>query len=148
MAQNNSMNPKTTDLGEEILPHEVDAAPPPTNKPVIHLPASLADVEAAHIGQSTDSASLGAEEQGDRAMATGSPLTAGDPDAIAERAEAVGEEAVGGTTPTPEQNDTDAIGAAAGIDVKPEHPVGVLNQMHRRDNQRFELDPDSKEAES
>lgn len=142
------MNAKTTDLGEELLPREIDATPQPTNESVIHLPASQAEVEAARIGQNDDSASVGAEEQGDRAMTTGSSLTGGDPDAIAERAEAVGEEAVGGTTPTPEQNDVDAIGAAAGIYIKPEHPVGVLNEMHRRDDQRFELDPDSKEAES
>lgn len=148
MAQNNSMNPEITDRGEELLPHDIDAAPPPANEPVIHLPASLAEVEAARVGQSDDSAHLGAETQGDRAMTTSSSLTAGDPDAIAERAEAVGEEAVGGTAPTPEQNDVDAIAAAAGIDVKPEHPVNIFNEMHRRDDQRFELDPDSIEAES
>ncbi|MEA5452480.1 DUF6335 family protein [Leptolyngbya sp. CCNP1308] len=142
------MNPKTTDLGENLLPHDADAAPPPANEPIIHLPASRAEVEAAQVEPRDASASLDAEEQSDRAMATGSPLTAGDPDAIAERAEAVGEEAVGGTTPTPEQNDVDAIAAAAGINTQPEHPVGVLNEMNRRDDQRFELDPESKDSES
>lgn len=143
MAPNNSMNPKTTDRREERLLHEVDAAPPPTHEPVIHLPASQAELEVTQPEQIDDTSQ--ADGPGQRTMATRSPLTAGDPDAIAERAAAVGEEAVGGTTPTPEQNDVDAIATAAGVDVKPEHPVGVLNQMNRRDDQRFELDPDSQE---
>lgn len=141
------MNLKQSNLAERLLPHEIDAAPPPSNEPVIHLPPSQAELEAMRVGQSSDSALSGAEVTADSAMATGSPLTGGDPDAIAERAETVGEEAVGGTTPTPEQNDVDEIAGAAGISTKPEHPVGVLNEMERRDAQRFELDPESKDPE-
>ncbi|PZV09211.1 MAG: hypothetical protein DCF32_03110 [Leptolyngbya sp.] len=115
---------------------------------MIHLPPSQAEVEDARVGQSEDSAQFGAEGTADSAMETSSPLTGGDPDAIAERAETVGEEAVGGTTPTPEQNDVDALAEAVGISTKPEHPVGVLNEMDRRDAQRFELDPESKDPES
>ncbi|WP_225852845.1 DUF6335 family protein, partial [Haemophilus parainfluenzae] len=42
-------------------------------------------------------------------MAAGQPTTANDPDALQEQAKVVGEEAVGGTTPTPDQSDVDAI---------------------------------------
>ncbi|MBD2231283.1 DUF6335 family protein [Phormidium tenue] len=141
------MNSQRPNLAEKLLPHEIDAAPPPSNEPVIHLPPSQAEVEDARVGQSYDSAHLGAEVTTDT-MATTSPVTGGDPDADAGRAETVGEEAVGGTTPTPEQNDVDALADAVGISTQPEHPVGVLNEMNRRDDQRFELDPDSKDPES
>ncbi|MBD1872907.1 hypothetical protein H6F75_05390 [Nodosilinea sp. FACHB-131] len=147
MANDNSMNSQQSDLTEK-LPHEIDAAPPPSNEPVIHLPPSQAEVEEARVGQSDDSAHLGADVTAYNAMETSSPLTGGDPDAVAERAETVGEEAVGGTTPTPEQNDVDALADAVGISTQPEHPVGVLNEMNRRDAQRFELDPESKDLES
>ncbi|MBD2108600.1 DUF6335 family protein [Leptolyngbya subtilissima] len=140
------MNSQQSDLAEK-LPHEIDAAPPPSNEPVIHLPPSQAEVEEARVGQSDDSEHLGAEVTAESALETNSPLTGGDPDAVAERAETVGEEAVGGTTPTPEQNDVDALADAVGISTKPEHPVGVLNEMNRRDDQRFELDLDSKGPE-
>lgn len=141
------MTSQQFNLAERPLPHEIDAAPPPTNEPVIHLPPSQAEVEEARVGQSDASAQLGAEVAANSATATGSPLTGGDPDAIAERAETVGEEAIGGTTPTPEQNDVDDIADAAGVTTQPEHPVGVLNEMNRRDDQRFELDPESKDPE-
>lgn len=72
-------------------------------------------------------------------------LTAGDPDAMAYQAEVAGEEAVGGTTPTPEQNDVDELAAAVGIETQPEHPVNVMNNMLKRDQHRYELDPESKE---
>ncbi|MBD2113904.1 MULTISPECIES: DUF6335 family protein [Cyanophyceae] len=140
------MNSQQSDLADKLL-HEIDAAPPPSNEPVIHLPPSQAEVEEARVGQSDDSAHLGAEVTAESALETNSPLTGGDPDAVAERAETVGEEAVGGTTPTPEQNDVDGLTDAVGISNQPEHPVGVLNEMNRRDDQRFELDPDSKDPE-
>ncbi len=142
------MNLQQSDFAEKLLPHEMDAAPPPSNEPVIHLPPSQAEVEDARVGQSNDSAQLGAEVIADRPLETSSPLTGGDPDAIAARAETVGEEAVGGTTPTPEQNDVDALADAVGISTQPGHPVGVLNEMNRRDDHRFELDPESKDPES
>lgn len=148
MANDNSMNPQQSDLAEKLLPHEIDAAPPPSNEPVIHLPPSQSEVEDARVGQSDDSAMVGAEVTADDAMETISSVTGGDPDADAGQAETVGEEAVGGTTPTPEQNDVDALADAVGISTQPEHPVGVLNEMNRRDDQRFELDPESKDPES
>lgn len=147
MAKNNSMTSQQSNLAEK-LPHEIDAAPPPANEPVIHLPPSPAEVEEGRVGQSDDSTQFGARVSANSAMATNSPLTGGDPDAVADRAETVGEEAVGGTTPTPEQNDVDDIADAVGISTQPEHPVGVLNEMNRRDDQRFELDPESKDPES
>lgn len=73
-------------------------------------------------------------------------VAAGDPDALAYQAEVAGEEAVGGTAANPDQNDVDTIAAAVGIPLQPEHPVGVKRTMDRRDEHRFELDPDSQDS--
>jgi hypothetical protein len=81
-------------------------------------------------------------------MASGSSTTAGDPDAMDYQAQVVGEEAIGGTTPTPDQNNVDEIAAAVGLDPEPEQPLAVTDEIYRRDDQRFELDPDSKDVAS
>jgi len=77
-------------------------------------------------------------------MAAGAPTTAGDPDAMTEQAKVVGEEAIGGTTPTPDQSNVDDIAASVGINTQAEHPVNVKHEMDRRDENRHELDPESK----
>lgn len=101
--------------------------------------------EAARVGLADNSANVGASVAVNQEhMAAGKPTTAGDPDAMQEQAKVVGEEAIGGTTPTPDQSNVDDIGAAVGVNVKPEHPVNIVNEMHKRDDQRYELDPESK----
>ena len=56
-----------------------------------------------------------------------------------------GEEAVGGSDPTPDQNDVDLIGNALGI-VEPEGaPLATTERIEARDRDRWELDPDSAE---
>lgn len=141
------MNRKQPDSAQASLPHEIDAAPPPTNEPVIHLPPAQGATEAARTGLEDQSEQIGAEVPDDD-MAAERSLTAGDPDASALQASTVGEEAIGGTTPTPDQNNVDDVATAVGLDTQPEHPVGVLREMQRRDDRRFELDPDSKDAAS
>lgn len=76
-------------------------------------------------------------------MASGKPVAGGDVDAMSEQAKVVGEEAVGGTTPTPDQNEVDDITDSAGVSFAPDDPVKVVDEMHDRDRQRWELDPDS-----
>jgi len=75
--------------------------------------------------------------------ATGSDPTGGDRDADAYQARVVGEEAVGGPTPTPEQNVTEHIEEAAGLGGAPEAPVEGFRELTRRDRDRWQLDPDS-----
>ncbi|MGB3137985.1 MAG: DUF6335 family protein [Nodosilinea sp.] len=112
------------------------------NEPAAEAQAAA---EAARVGLEENSAMIGADVPNNTRMASGRPTTAGDPDAMTEQAKVVGEEAVGGTTPTPDQSNVDAIAAAAGIVTQPEQPVAVKDEMDRRDDQRFELDPDSKD---
>ncbi|MDB9528952.1 DUF6335 family protein [Oscillatoria sp. CS-180] len=102
-------------------------------------------VEAARVGLEDNSEMVGAHGATDEdPMAAGLPTTADDPDAMEEQAKVVGEEAIGGTTPTPDQSNVDDIATAVGINNKPEHPVDVFREMQRRDDQRHELDPSSK----
>ncbi|MGH2413811.1 MAG: DUF6335 family protein [Microcystaceae cyanobacterium] len=71
--------------------------------------------------------------------------TGGDPDADLVQAEVVGEEAIGGTTPTPEQNVIDNIAASTGTQISDNTPVQLQNKLERRDDRRWELDPESSE---
>lgn len=83
-------------------------------------------------------------ETDNQSMASGKSTTGGDPDTMQEQAKVVGEEAIGGTTPTPDQSDVDEIATSVGVNTPPEQPVEVMEDMQERDAHRFELDPDSK----
>jgi hypothetical protein len=61
------------------------------------------------------------------------------------QAEVVGEEAVGGQTPTPDQNVTEQLLRAMGISSVDGEPVHTREKLERRDQVRWELDPLSSE---
>jgi len=71
-------------------------------------------------------------------------LAGGDIDAAWDKA-AVGEETVGGTTPTPDQDLVDEIGRAVGIEYEGAEPLHTTEKLERRDEQRWELHPASSE---
>lgn len=127
------------------LPEEIDKTPPAKGAPGYDLPPGQSAAEAARVGQEDQSEDVGADVSGKKDhMASGMPTTAGDPDVLKAQAKVVGEEAIGGTTPTPDQDNVDEVAAAVGINTQAEHPVRVTREMHRRDEQRHELDPESK----
>jgi GAF domain-containing protein len=70
-------------------------------------------------------------------------LTGGDIDANYEQAYAVGDEAVGGTVATPDQDIVDELGAAVGMELRDREYVHAEEIMNRRDDHRWELDPKS-----
>jgi len=71
--------------------------------------------------------------------ATSPRLTGGDPDADWERADHVGEEAVGGTVATPDQNVVDDLGGALGVPRGPDEEVRTSAEILRgRDAHRWE----------
>ncbi|AFY83761.1 DUF6335 family protein [Oscillatoria acuminata] len=74
---------------------------------------------------------------------TSPELTGGDVDAAWSEAQNVGDEAVGGTAPTPDQNIVDQIGAAAGVEQDDRQELGVRDELSERDEERWELDPES-----
>jgi len=71
-------------------------------------------------------------------------LAGSDIDAAWDKA-AVGEETVGGTTPTPDQDLVDEIGRAVGIEYEGTEPLHTTEKLERRDEQRWELHPASSE---
>jgi hypothetical protein len=73
-------------------------------------------------------------------------LSGGDLDAAWHEAN-VGEETVGGSAPTPDQDMVDEIGAAFGIQYEDDEPLRTADKLEERDRNRWELDPESAEEE-
>ena len=64
-------------------------------------------------------------------------------DEDAYRSEVNGDEAVGGSTAVPSQNDTEELAEAVGIDIEEGSPLAIEETIEARDRDRWELDPDS-----
>jgi hypothetical protein len=74
-------------------------------------------------------------------LETGPPLTGGDVDADWQRAWSSGEEAVGGSVATPDQDVVDEIGRALGVEQPAGAPVRTSGEILRdRDRRYWELD--------
>jgi hypothetical protein len=80
----------------------------------------------------------------DTAVPDEAVLAGGDIDAAWDQA-ASGEETVGGSSPTPDQDLVDEIGKAAGVDYQDAEPLQPAEKVERRDEQRWELHPASSE---
>jgi hypothetical protein len=78
-------------------------------------------------------------------QATDPTLSGGDIDARWEDAESGGDETVGGSTATPEQNVLDEIGEATGVTYGDAEQLKTGEKQERRDKDRWELDPASSE---
>lgn len=74
-------------------------------------------------------------------------VSGGDLDADWERADQSGEEAVGGSVATPDQDNVDDIGRAAGLTYQDDEPLHTGEKMRKRDEHRAELDRDTVEEE-
>jgi Family of unknown function (DUF6335) len=74
-------------------------------------------------------------------------LSGGDVDADWERANDVGEEAVGGTVATPDQDRVDELGEAWGIEYQDNEPIHTQEKLDKRDRERWELNPASQDQE-
>lgn len=72
-------------------------------------------------------------------------LSGGDVDAAWEDSTVAGEESVGGSAPTPDQDNVDELGKAAGINYQDEEPLNSDKKILERDRKRWELDPRSAE---
>lgn len=90
----------------------------------------------------------GLPEGGQGALAGGggrsAVLSGGDVDASEVEA-GTGEEAVGGSTPTPDQDNVDEIGRALGVTYEDNEPLRGEEKVRERDDDRWELDPASAE---
>ena len=56
-----------------------------------------------------------------------------------------GEEAVGGSVPTPDQSVIETLGEAAGVTYEDNESLDVVGKMEKRDRRRWELNPASAE---
>lgn len=56
-----------------------------------------------------------------------------------------GEEAVGGSAPTPDQDVVEEIGVAVGLTYEDNEPLDTTEKLAERDRHRWELDPASSE---
>jgi len=72
-------------------------------------------------------------------------LTAGDVDTYWQDADAVGDEAVGGSASTPDQNVTEELEAAVGLKMSDSTSLHTNDILEDRDDRRWELDPMSSE---
>ena len=71
-------------------------------------------------------------------------LSAGDIDADWGRAD-IGEETVGGSAPTPDQDIVEELGEAVGLTYEDNEPLHSTEKVEERDRKRWELDPASSE---
>ena len=85
------------------------------------------------------------EEELDEHNSKSPKLSAGDLDAEWQSADQSGEETVGGSTPTPDQNIVDEMGRAVGVMFSDTEPL--RDKFEERDRQRWELNPASAEDE-
>ena len=71
-------------------------------------------------------------------------LSGGDIDAAWAGAD-VGDETVGGSAPTPDQDVVDELGEAVGLTYEDNEPLHSTEKVEERDRRRWELDPASSE---
>lgn len=75
-------------------------------------------------------------------------ITGGDLDASWQTANAAGEETVGGSAPTPDQDIVDNLGAAAGLTYRDDEPLDYDGKVLDRDRNRWELNPASAQQDA
>ena len=120
---------------------EPDAGLPDYNLTVPD-PEELAKENQAEVGAQRTQQEL--EEH----HSTGPTLTGGDLDADWQGAEAVGDEAVGGHAPTPDQSVVDELGRALGLDTDEDEELHSFEELvAERDHNRWELDRRSADSE-
>jgi hypothetical protein len=102
--------------------------------------------EQTDVEKEFQSAEDTAMDPGRRDQPARSPeLTGGDLDAARDPGATTGEEIVGGSNPTPDQDLVDEIGKGAGVTYADNEPLKFGDKVADRDANRWELDPASSE---
>jgi uncharacterized protein DUF6335 len=83
------------------------------------------------------------EEELDEHHSESPKLSAGDLDADWRRANQTGEETVGGSVSTPDQDRVDELGEAVGLTYEDDEPLQGEEKIRERDRNRWELNPES-----
>jgi hypothetical protein len=103
-------------------------------------PRAALDDNALEVLKDTQTLADVGEETVDQKR--GTILTGGDVDAAWDEVD-VGEETVGGSTPTPDQDVVDDLGRAAGVTYSDTEPLRPEENEAQRDEKRWEMDPAS-----
>lgn len=90
---------------------------------------------------------LGAEMDEEYTGGLSPDLSGGDIDAAWEDSNISGEESVGGTVSTPDQDRVDELGEAVGLTYNDNEPLNTEEKLLNRDRYRWELNPASAEEE-
>jgi uncharacterized protein DUF6335 len=99
--------------------------------------------EAAVLGDPSRRSLL--DEIRENSPAESPVLSGGDLDAAWDQSDASGEETVGGSNPTPDQDVVDELGKAVGLTYQNNEPLDTEEKISERDRQRWELEPESSE---
>ncbi|MGH2412454.1 MAG: DUF6335 family protein [Microcystaceae cyanobacterium] len=127
-----NLQPETAEVAaEEVLLADLTGT-----KEAERIFEELVDREAGLEGTGKRLAAFKGEEAG---------VTGGDLDDDLYQAEVVGEEAVGGQNPTPDQNVTEMLEESMGLDSPDLQPIRTQDSLRQRDRNRWELDPLSSE---
>ncbi|HSL27601.1 MAG TPA: DUF6335 family protein [Anaerolineales bacterium] len=157
--------PEDADQFIEVMPEETDdrrgsnyilTEETSMDSYVADADSDAAAEQAAHYTEDPDIQADFSERQG---LATGgrdallekleehnslSPrISGGDIDAAWQDANGAGEEAVGGSVSTPDQDVVDELGEAAGLQYEDDEPLDYDRKVLERDRTRWELDPAS-----
>jgi hypothetical protein len=88
------------------------------------------------------------EDELDENTAVNPKLSGGDVDAAWQEAESVGDEAVGGSVATPDQDNVDEIGEAVGLEFQDNQELrGPAEVLDERDRNRWELNRSSADTD-
>lgn len=106
----------------------------------------IRDYEESAVTEDENQTTMEWYEQGnqDTMVPSEAVLAGGDIDAAWDQA-AAGEETVGGSSPTPDQDIVDEIGRAVGVTYDDTEPLHTTEKIERRDQERWELHPASSE---
>jgi hypothetical protein len=83
------------------------------------------------------------EKELDEHQSESPKLSGGDLDADWQSASQAGEETVGGSAPTPDQDIVDELGEAVGLTYEDDEPLEGEEKIRERDRNRWELNPES-----
>jgi hypothetical protein len=135
-----------TDVNPQKVPKKAEARNFQKEKIKEILLGDLTGIDENNLEEWIDAnIGIGSKLEQLAAILASAKVTGGDLDDDGYQAEVVGEEAVGGQNPTPDQSITEELLQAMGIDSIDGELVRSVEKLERRDRQRWELDPESSE---
>ena len=116
------------------------------SEPTAKVSREFEEIEIPYEGITDRNQGIGKMLENDAEnMEISGDVSGGDIDVNQYQAEVEGDEAVGGTTPTPDQNVTEYIEKAVGLEMDDRAFLRTNDILEQRDDQRYELDPTSSE---